>query len=106
MNENKTMKNSDGLQRSTDRYLNRLVTTKKALFELATHDQIRLCNTDLCVHVYEGIGELAAAAGQTLSVKQRNCQDFPLELYFVHQDVTFCQLKSTAALEALGLGEM
>nr|WP_320026063.1 hypothetical protein [uncultured Acetobacterium sp.] len=76
------------------------------MFELAAHEHIRLCNADLYVHVYEGIGELAAAAGQTLSVKQRNCQDFPLELYFIHQDIIFCQLKSAAALEASGLGEM
>lgn len=88
MNKNKietdVVNNNGSVQLSSDSYLNRLVMAKKALYELGTHEQIRLCNTDLCVHVFEGIGELAAAAGQTLSVNLRNCQDFPLELYFVH----------------------
>ena len=41
-------------------------------------------------------------AGQTLTINQRNCQDYPLELSFIHQGITFYQLKSAAAVAALG----
>ena len=43
-------------------------------------------------------------AGQTLTINQRNCQDYPLELSFIHQGITFYQLKSAAAVAALGWG--
>ncbi|MEO1815032.1 MAG: hypothetical protein ABGU93_05500 [Acetobacterium sp.] len=82
-------------------YLNHLVTLKKALHGLNRHPDITLCNNDLGVHVYQGIGELAAAAGQTLTVSPRNCRDFPLELTFVYQGVRFCELKSAEVLQSL-----
>lgn len=83
-------------------YLSHLVTLKKALHQLNRHPAITLCGTDLCVHVYQGIGELATAAGQTLTVKPRNCRDFPMELSFVYQGISFCELKAAAVVEGLG----
>lgn len=82
-------------------YLNQLVTLKKALHGLNHHPDIILCNNDLSIHVYQGIGELAAAAGQTLTVSPRNCRDFPLELAFDYQGVSFCELKTAAVLQSL-----
>lgn len=85
-------------------YLCRLVAAKKELTALSHCQQIVLCGHDCGVHVHEGIGVLAAAAGQTLTIKQRNCPDYPLELSFTHQGITFYQLKSAAALAAVGWG--
>jgi hypothetical protein len=85
-------------------YLNRLVAAKKELMRLNQYQQISICGHDRSVHVYEGIGALAVAAGQTLTINQRNCQDYPLELSFIHQGITFYQLKSASALAALAWG--
>lgn len=82
-------------------YLNRLVQLKTALHHLDDHPQIKICNNDLQVQVYQGIGELAFAAGQTLKQIPRDSRDFPLELQFVYDGVTFCQLKSAQSLAAL-----
>lgn len=82
-------------------YLNRLVTLKKDLHGLNRHPEIILCNNELDVHVYQGIGDLAAAAGQPLRVSPRDCRDYPLELVFFYQGVRFCELKSAAALKNL-----
>ena len=72
------------------------------MIRLNQYEQISIYSNDRSVHVYEGIGALAGAAGQTLTINQRNCPDYPLELSFVHQGITFYQLKSAAALAALG----
>lgn len=61
----------------------------------------RICNNELQVQVFRGIGELAFAAGQTLALTPRDCRDFPLELQFVYQGVTFCQLKSAQVMANL-----
>ena len=82
-------------------YLNRLVALKKDLHGLNRHPEIILCNNELDVHVYQGIGELAAAAGEPLRVSPRDCRDYPLELAFSYQGVRFRELKSAAALKNL-----
>jgi hypothetical protein len=74
------------------------------LIRLNQYEQISIYGNDRSVHVYESIGALAVAAGQTLTINQRNCQDYPLELSFIHQGITFYQLKSAAAVAALGWG--
>lgn len=84
-------------------YLEHLVILKKALYRLNDHPDINLCNNELRVHLYQGIGELAAAAGQTLTVTPRNCPDFPLELTFVYQGVRFGELKAATVVTGLGL---
>ncbi len=84
-----------------DQYLSRLVALKKDLHGLNGHPKIILCNNELDVHVYRGIGELAAAVGQPLRVTLRDCRDYPLELAFFYQGVRFCELKSAAALKNL-----
>jgi hypothetical protein len=54
------------------------------LIRLNQYEQISICGNDRSVHVYEGIGALAVAAGQTLTINQHNYQDYPLELSFIH----------------------
>lgn len=101
MIKNKTAPENDGDLSPTE-YLSQLVTLKKALHQLNQHPAITLCGIDLCVHVYQGIGALAQAANQTLTVKPRNCRDFPMELGFVYQGVSFCELKAAAVVKGLG----
>jgi hypothetical protein len=84
--------------RSTADYLNQLITSKKALNQLRSYESIILCGVDPGIHVYEGIGELAFAAGKKLEIRPRNCDDFPVELSFVHDGITFFQLKSQRAM--------
>ena len=99
-NDSAASKTNDDL--SPAEYLSHLVTLKKALHQLNQHPAITLCGNDLSIHVYQGIGELATAAGQPLTVNRRNCRDFPMELGFVYQGVSFCELKSAAVVEGLG----
>lgn len=81
--------------------LNRLVKLKRAMHKLNSYEEISICDNDLRVQVYRGIGELAFAAGQTLTLTPRDCQDFPLELHFDYEGVRFCQLKSARDLAVL-----
>lgn len=85
-------------------YLNRLVKLKRAMHALNSFETIAICNNDLRVQVFRGIGELAYAAGKTLELTQRDCRDFPLELHFVYEEVSFCQLKSARAISEFGAG--
>jgi hypothetical protein len=54
------------------------------LIRLNQYEQISIYGNDRSVHVYESIGALAVAAGQTLTINQHNHQDYPLELSFIH----------------------
>lgn len=87
---------------TSDVYLSQLVALKKALHQLNAPPQISLCDNDLKIQVYQGIGLLAVAARQPLAVTPRNCRDFPLALHFVYEGVSFCELKSAAVARVWG----
>ncbi|MBC3803929.1 hypothetical protein GH808_05695 [Acetobacterium fimetarium] len=79
-------------------YLKRLMHLQRELHALQDYQAIALCGNDLSVHVFRGIEQLAAAAGAPVTAMPRDCCDYPLELSFFHEGVTFYQLKSAASL--------
>lgn len=87
--------------RQNDRvYLHRLVALTKARKRLHTHPGITLGGCDYDIQVLTGIDALAAAAGKKLTVERRGSDEFPWQLQFYHQGITFFQLKSAAEMTA------
>ena len=100
MKKKKKQRSAEGPHRelTAATYLQRLVQLQRSRHELANYQPVALCGDDLSVHVFRGIERLAAAAGAPVTAVPRDCCDYPLELSFVHEGVTFYQLKSAASL--------
>lgn len=88
---------------SAAEYLDQLITQKKALNQLRTYEKISICDHDPTIQVYEGIGELALAAGKNLTLQSRDCAKFPMMLSFDHEGITLFQLETEDELANLGI---